>query len=379
MSRKPVIAYISSADPSNKRVWSGTHYSIYNCLRELGEVAVCGPYEPKRQLLLGAIINQVLQKTTGKRFDYRHSYMVAKAYGRYFQKKIEAIRPDIIVAPAASAEMAFVKTTIPVIYITDGTFGGCLNYHKVLTNLADFNIRQGNDIEKRVIQSSRFVVVSSNWAAESVIRQYHKNADDVKCFPYGANFDQLPDTTPIALEMTPFKLLFVGVYWESKGGAIAYNAFKQLKDRGWPVTLTIMGCEPPEECKTDGVSVLPFLDKNSVQGQETMKSIYSSHHLLLLPTRFDCTPIVINEASAFGMPSLVANSGGVAGHLKNGINGYLVPYEDQGIGYATIVESLLKEPEKYSELRKRSRQLYLEELNWDKWKNNFKSLLTSLL
>jgi len=348
-------------------------------LRELGEVAVCGPYEPKLQLLFGAIVNQVLQKTTGKRFDYRHSYMVAKAYGRYFQKKIETLRPDIIVAPAASAEMAFVKTTIPVIYITDGTFGGCLNYHKVLTNLAEFNIRQGNDIENRVIQNSRFVVVSSNWAAESVIHQYHKNADDVKCFPYGANFDLLPEVTPIALTMTPFKLLFVGVYWESKGGAIAYNAFKQLKDRGWQVTLTIMGCEPPDECKTDGVSVIPFLDKNSVQGQDTMKSIYSSHHLLLLPTRFDCTPIVINEASAFGIPSLVANSGGVAGHLKNGINGYLVPYEDQGIGYATIVESLLKQPEKYSELSRCSRQLYLEELNWNKWKINFKSLLTSLL
>ena len=379
MPKKPVIAYISSSDPLNKRVWSGTHYSIYTCLKQMGEVTVCGPYEPKWQLFLGAVANQFLLRLFGKRFDYRHSFLVSKRYGKYFQKKIDRLQPDIIVAPAASAEIAFLTTTIPIIYITDGTFGACLNYHKVLTNLVAINIREGNEIERLSIQKSRYVVVSSQWAANSVHQQYNKQTNQIKCFPYGANFDQLPDTTPLTNAITPFKLLFVGVYWESKGGAIAYRAFKLLKDQGLPVTLTIMGCTPPADCLTEGVELIPFLDKNSTEGQEKMKEVYASHHLLILPTRFDCTPIVINEASAFALPSLVADTGGVAGHLKDGVNGFLVPYSDEGSGYAKIIKTLFEHPERYQELRKSSRDLYLSTLNWESWKKSFESLLTSLL
>ena len=221
-------------------------------------------------------------------------------------------------------------------------------------------------------------MVSSEWAAQSVIEQYQKSAEQVKTFPYGANFDLLPTSMPQEQSVRPFKLLFVGVYWESKGGAIAYKAFKILKNKGLAVTLTIMGCEPPMDVVSEGVSFIPFLDKNKSEGQQKMKEIYASHHLLLLPTRFDCTPIVINEASAFAMPALVANSGGVAGHLKDGVNGYLLPYEDQGEGYAQRIEELIEQPDRYAQLRNSSRALYLESLNWDIWKKNFAALLTSL-
>jgi len=379
MSRKPVIAYVSSSDPFNKRVWSGTHYSIYKSLTQLGTVKICGPFEPRFRLFLGAIINQLLLKLTGKRFDYRHSFLVAKAYGAYFKKQINAIRPDIIIAPAASAEIAFLDTDIPIIYMTDGTFESCLNYHKALTNLIQFNITEGHSIERRAITKSHRIIVSSDWAAQSVIHHYHKPAHQVICLPYGANFESLPHKVDFHLPNKPFRLLFVGVYWESKGGDIAFKAFELLKKKGIDVSFTIMGCNPPERYKNDQVTIIPFLDKNSEEGQEKMKEVYSTHHLLLLPTRFDCTPIVINEASAFGIPSLVANSGGVSGHLIEGKNGFLLPYDDQGDGYAKLIESLIDDPNKYADLRLSSRKIYEEELNWDHWRISVQNVINELI
>ena len=125
------------------------------------------------------------------------------------------------------------------------------------------------------------------------------------------------------------------------------------------------------------MKVIPFIDKNSTEGQQLMKDIYKQQHFLILPTRFDCTPIVINEASAFGIPCLVANSGGVAGHLKNNENGFLIPYEDMGNGYAKKIEEFINDPSSYIKLRKQTRQLYEDQLNWQHWTNAFREIINS--
>jgi glycosyltransferase involved in cell wall biosynthesis len=85
---------------------------------------------------------------------------------------------------------------------------------------------------------------------------------------------------------------------------------------------------------------------------------------------------VINEASAFGIPGLIANSGGVAGHLKNNENGFLIPYEDKGNGYAQKIEELINDPSSYIELRKKTRKLYEEQLNWEHWTKEFQKIIS---
>lgn len=379
--RKPLkIAYLSAETPLNKRVWSGTHYNIYKSLQSIAQVEILGPYEPSLTLLKGKIWHKLCMAILGKRYNYRHSQALSKAYAAYFQKKLMQIKPDVIVAPAASCEIAHLKTDIPIIYISDGTFACCVNYHKNLSNLTNSSMRESNLIEQAAINKSTTVIVSSLWAANSVLHDYHKAVDQVHIIPFGANFDLLPnkitfDDTPIKT----FKLLFVGVYWESKGGDIAYQAFKILEKNGYHISLTIVGCQPPSLDDNSNVKCIPFIDKNSIEGQKQLADIYQQHHVLLLPTRFDCTPIVINEASAFGLPSIVSNTGGVAGHLKENQNGILIPYNDKGQLFAKEIEQLIMHPEKYLALRQSSRAIYESLLNWESWTVEFKKLLPSAL
>jgi glycosyltransferase involved in cell wall biosynthesis len=374
--KKIKFAYLSAEDPKNKKVWSGTHYSIYNALQSIGEVSILGPYEPKARVFISKVLNQIYLKCFNKRISYRHSKFVSKGYASYFNEKLKCQSFDFIIAPAASCEIAYLETKTPIIYITDGTFAGCLGYHKSLTNLTSKSIEEGNLIEQLAITKSKTIIVSSQWAADSVKKDYKKTESDVKIIPYGANFEKTPGNNELNFD-TPktWKLFFVGVYWEAKGGDIAYNAFKILIDKGYDVELTILGCIPPDDYKHPKMKVIPFIDKNSAEGQQEMKDIYKQQHFLTLPTRFDCTPIVINEASAFGIPSLVANSGGVAGHLKNSENGFLLPYEDKGIGYASKIEELINNPDSYFNLRKKTRSLYEQQLNWQHWANEFKKLV----
>lgn len=371
------FAYLSAEDPNNKKVWSGTHYSIFKSLKTIGSVDVLGPYEPKARVLVSRVLNQIYLKLFNKRVSYRHSKIVSRGYAYYFNSKLQGKKYDFIIAPAASCEIAFIETNIPIIYITDGTFAGCLGYHKSLSNLTKKSIKEGNEIEQRAISRSKTVIVSSEWAKKSVMNDYHKDSNEIKVIPYGANFENIPSVNELNFEVPKiWKLFFVGVYWESKGGDIAFNTFKILLQKGYDVELTILGCVPPAGIKHDKMKVIPFIDKNSTDGQEQMKSIYNEQHFLILPTRFDCTPIVINEASAFGIPGLIANSGGVGGHLKNNENGFLIPYEDQGEAYAMKIEVLINDPDSYIKLRKQTRQLYEDQLNWEHWATEFKKIIS---
>lgn len=314
----------------------------------------------------------------GKRFAYRHSHFISKGYARYFNSRLKHKTYDFIIAPAASCELAHLNTSIPIIYITDGTFGGCLNYHKALSNLMPFSQQQGHQIEQLAISKSAYVIASSEWCAQSVRQTYQQ--PKVNVVPFGANFDALPAHHEIVPKEVPttWRLLFVGVYWESKGGDIAYACFRHLLQKGYSVSLTIVGCTPPQSIDRTNLTIIPFLDKNEAHDQLALKNLYATHQLLILPTRFDCTPIVINEAAAFGMPCLVADTGGVAGHLKVGENGYLLPYSDKGTGYARYVESWIQTPTVYLDLCRKTRQLYEQQLNWDSWTRAFEKIVSTV-
>lgn len=373
------FAYLSIENPNNKKVWSGTHYSLFKHLKTIGYVDVLGPYEPKPVILILRIINQITKYLFRKRIAYRLTRVIAKKNAKYFKEKLNGKSFDFIIAPAACAEIAYLETNIPIIYILDGTVNVCLNYHKNLSNLLSASINQSEELEQLAINKSKFVIASSKWCANSVIEHYGKNKNDVFTIPYGANLETIPTNTESKkLSFNEqFKLLFVGVYWQNKGGDIAINALNILNKMGYDVTLTVVGCVPTGKIN-ENVKIIEFLDKNSDEGQKKMAAIFKEHHALILPTRFDCTPIVINEASAFGLPSLVSNTGGVEGHLKENINGHLIEYTDDGTAFAKVVANWLTNPKSYENISQSTLKLYQTTNNWQNWKDELKKILLTL-
>lgn len=376
------IAYLSSNDPRDKKVWSGTHYSIYSTLnKHVGTVIPLGPYEPKAAIFIGKVLTGLAQKVFGKRYNYRHSKLLAKAYGKYFNQKLNQQHFDVIVAPAASCELAYIDTKIPIIYISDTTIKLSLNYHKALTGLLSFSEKETKFIEKMALDKCTQLIVSSDWAHQSLVKDYGYTESQVKTLAFGANMEKLPNKEQLATkkENSALKLLFIGVYWESKGGEIAYNCLLELLNIGIDAELTIVGCNPPEKFKHPKIHVIPFINKNSDDGMQKLYEIFLSHDFLILPTRFDCTPIVICEASAFALPAIVTNTGGVAGHLKEGENGYLIDFNDKGKGYALKIAEIIKDKTAFNNLKKNTREEFEKHLNWDHYGLELKQIIQAIL
>lgn len=319
-------------------------------------------------MILGAF-NKLSLKITGRRYDYRHSGLYARAFARIFRDKLRKIRHDCVVVCGGTEYGAYLQATKPVFYVLDRTIAGAINYHLILQDLWPFSCTQSIATDKRAMTNATHIFFSSRWAADHARVHYGIPSSKISVIPFGANLDAVPPAMQLDPPKTPgpFKLLFIGSSWEHKGGDIAHNALTMLLGAGKNVELTVVGCTPPEEKNHEKMKVIPFVDKNTTQGMAQFYMLLENHHVLILPTRFDCTPIVFCEASAFALPVLSAETGGVAAHVNEGVNGYLLPYHDKGEGYAARIERWMEQPEEYESLRRSARTLYETTLNWNSW------------
>jgi glycosyltransferase involved in cell wall biosynthesis len=129
----------------------------------------------------------------------------------------------------------------------------------------------------------------------------------------------------------------------------------------------VVGCTPPEHVTHRNLRVFSFLSKNNVEERAKLESLYLNADFFLLPTRADCSPIVLCEAAAFGLPVISTDTGGVSDIVRNGENGVLLPPTAKGSEYARVIADSYRDTQRFQRMRRRSRELYDTRLNWDAW------------
>lgn len=366
------IGYVTVDDPADRGGWSGTNHYLLAALREQGhEVRTLGQLRPQPELFLCKAINQIMLRTTGKRYNYRDSVVMARAYARLLGPRLQGL--DLIVAPAGLATTALLRTQVPIVYINDRCIAGALGYHRILSDLADFSRKESLALEQQALKNASVIVYSSQWAADTAVASNASIADKVKVIPFGANLDERP-SVPIPRPFPPkkIKLLFLGVKWEDKGGPTAYDALLHLKQQGYAAQLVVCGCEPPSELNDPDLLREGFLDKNMPEQAARLVDHLRTADLLVLPTRFEAYGIVCCEAAAFGLPVLATRTGGIPTIVEEGNTGFLFALDEPGEAYAERIIALIKDPDQYQAMRANARSRYEQTLNW-------RSFVTSLL
>ncbi len=376
------IAYVTVSDPHDRHAWSGTNHYIWKTLeKHFDVVELLGPDEPKLITFFCKIIHAISLYIFKRRFDYRNSTVYAKACGRLFTKKLNRQSYDLIVSPAGIAYIAYLKTDVPIVFVGDRIIANSLNYHTIISNLWKWSEKQSLKTEGLALKKASLNILSSHWAADFATEYYQLNKKTTIVLPFGANMNIGSDAKLLVNsedENPTCKLLFVGTHWINKGADIAVNTLRILQKKNIKVHLTIVGCESKNLLNNANITIIPFLNKNSAEGMNALQQLFLSHSFFILPTRFDCTPIVFCEASAFSLPIMTANTGGVAGHVKQGINGFLIDYNDKGAAYAEMINKVWSNKKYYNDLRITTRKLFEHELNWDSWANNLKAILIKL-
>ncbi len=371
------IAYLTSKDPHNRKESSGVYFFQSQALgRHCGEVIFLGPVRSFRITAL-----KWLFKFAAKLFRIpmkdSHSLLISGIYGKIFSKKLNNQHFDFILADKCSTEIAFLQTDIPIIYSTDATFELLHDYYPQYTGLTKRTVSQGHAIERKAIQRSAVILCATQWAARSVVDYYGYDSENVFVLPRGANLDEIPSRDRVLkYKRKPVcRLLFMGSDWKRKGYDIALETMKIIRKQGVPVKLTVAGRLPLENTTDDDVEIISFINKNTSQGRAKFNELFLNADFFILPTRAESMGIALCEASAFGLPLIASDTGGVTEIVKDGINGFSLHADSRPADYARKILSVYNDPAKYNDMAEASRNYFEEKLNWDVWALSLKQIL----
>lgn len=364
------IALLTALDARDRRSWSGTFYSIAQALQKYcGDVTHIGPLSAANEMFVGRITHAASHLLLGKRFLFRHSHAVSMRYARVAAERLAARPFDVVVALSGSTEIAFLKTTLPIVLVEDANFPLLQGYHQHFSALLECSARQVNDIQSRGIHNADLLLYATSWAAKAAIEYYDADPRKVRIIPFGANLEHIParETVLARQKGARCELLFVGVNWERKGGDIAFETLCALEASGIEASLTVCGCTPPRHIRHPRLTVIPFLDKNNAEQCKRLEALYLSSAFLLLPTRNECFGVALCEANAYGLPVVTTHTGGVPEVVRNGENGFTLPYTARGKEYARTIARIYQDEELYLHMTRQSRAAFEERLNWDRW------------
>lgn len=374
--KKQKLGFISWADPHDRRAMSGAYYKIYESLSSLGYDIVWLQIRATWSYRLLCKMASIAKKVTGKGFDVRHSVPGATLLSKTIDRERLA-SCDIIFAPFASEALYALETDKPVISLSDATFNIMVGYY--WKNLHPESIRQGNMIEQRTLDMARAVIVASDWAARSVVNDYHQPKDKVHVIELGANIDDKDIIPHKFCYKGRLDLLFLGVDWQRKGGDIAVAACRWLNDNGVDATLHIVGIKNLDESirALPFVDYIGFLDKNITEQYSKLVSTIERCHCLLLPTKAECAGIAFSESSAYGLPVFSHDTGGVSNYVYAGRNGYLLPLGSTGADFGRKIKQCLDSGE-LARMSETAKQVYRERLNWGLWAKKVDGILKGI-
>jgi glycosyltransferase involved in cell wall biosynthesis len=371
------LGFLASGDPRDRVAQSGSLYHMVKALEPyFEEICLCDPIaslEKRAGRLADAASRRVLRRPIA----YDHLVRVALRHGRIAAERLRGRSFDALLAVMNPVDVAWLETDVPIVLVLDATFALQHDYYPKFTNLWPWSVRQAESVEGEAYRRASGLACSSRWAAQSAIRDYGVDPQRVHTIFFGANLDSIPSRETV-LRKTPSaacRLLFVGVGWDEKGGAIALEALVALEAIGIDAQLVICGSTPPSDVSHERISVIPFLDKRDRLQRAHLEELYATSDFLLLPTRRDCFPHVFCEASAFGLPSITSNTGAVSEAVRACENGYVLPYDAAGSEYARVIAEVYRDKKRYEALVASTRAAYESRMNWEVWAASIKQVL----
>jgi glycosyltransferase involved in cell wall biosynthesis len=365
------IAYVTTYDSSNIHEWSGLGSYILKSLQEAGiETESIGDLKDSYiWAQLSRVKSIYYSKIRSRQYLKDREPEMLKSYAAQIEKSLTSISPDIVFSPG-TIPIAYLQTQKPIVFWTDATFAGMIDFYPEFTNLCAETIKNGNKMEQLALEKCHLAIYTSEWAANTAIQNYNVDPDKVKVVPFGANINSYRDLNQIdkIIDDKRFdtcKLLFLGVDWYRKGGDKAFVVTELLNKRGLKTELHIAGCNPPPPFSTSPlIKKHGFISKTTKDGRNHLEQLLSESHFLILPSQAECYGLVFAEASSFGLPSLATKVGGIPTAIRDGKNGFTFHLDESPERYCDFIERIMSSKADYRELALSSFKEYSEKLNW---------------
>ncbi|MEI7723926.1 MAG: glycosyltransferase [Bacteroidota bacterium] len=254
-----------------------------------------------------------------------------------FKKKIKKIRFDLVHAhcPFISGQVAAkiaTKLKVPLVATFHTKYRD--DFKKVVNNdlFVDFLVKMTLDF-----YNSADLVWVPNQATGQTLREYGFNGS-YEVMPNGTDM-LIPDNAHLLkyckkgielIDAGPdeFVMLFVGQHRWEKNVRLILDAMKTLKESGAVFKMVFVGEGYAAKEMMKLASQYKIGDEVVFLGVITdrlvLQNIYAASDLLVFPSVYDNSPLVLQEAAAFDVPSVVVRNSSSSEGMIDGINGFLV-------------------------------------------------------
>ncbi len=253
----------------------------------------------------------------------------------------------------------------------------------VFTYHTKFDIDIANAVRSRLLQEGAAKLLVQNIAACDEVWTVSEGAGDnlrklgyrgdYRVMPNGVDFPQGRVDEALIAEVTAgFDLpeglpvfLFVGRMMWYKGIRIILDALKTLADAGRDYRMVFVGGGNDKEEIVAQTASLGLADKvlfcEPIRDRERIRAWYCRADLFLFPSTFDTNGLVVREAAACGLGSVLVAGSCAAEDVRDGESGFLI--EENAASMAAKLETLLDAPESMRRVGEGAqREIYI---SWD--------------
>jgi glycosyltransferase involved in cell wall biosynthesis len=174
-------------------------------------------------------------------------------------------------------------------------------------------------LTKKTFHRAAHLVTFSQWAKNSLIRDYEVPEQKITVNAPGVDVSRWNVLEP-GREVDPSpRVLFVGGDFRRKGGDVLIQCAKSMPPN-WTMDIVTTEFVPNAE-GLPGTRVHLGLKADTPE----LLALYRKVNIFALPTLADCSPLVILEAMAMGLPVIATTVGGIPEMVIHGETGLLIP------------------------------------------------------
>jgi glycosyltransferase involved in cell wall biosynthesis len=309
------------------RSFSGIPFNVVRGLKSLPGVQIV-ELEPQAQYrpnFLKRAGKSARRRLTGKVYLWEKEPRRCEHYSRQIDLAVQRSPVDAVLM-FGSELCGDCETSVPLFCFGDSIFGTRIDLYpdQQSRSMCDESLREGAFVQQRGLDRLRKIFLTSQWAWDTAQRRFHYTVDNdkVDVVAIGANLARDPVITG-APDGNAVRFVWIGHYWERKGGDFTVDVTRALRERHPGVVLDVVGnVKPP--VSEPWLHLHGPLNYDEPAGYERLARIYSTATALLLPSTGDLTPIAITEAFAFGRPVVASAVGGIPEMIEDGRTGLLV-------------------------------------------------------
>ena len=231
------------------------------------------------------------------------------------------------------------------------------------------------DTEYQVTKYADSIVVSTEQERDDISRFYDVNTDKIKVVPAGVDRqmfqpkDRVESRNLLGLSDTHILLAVAQRIEPLKGLDVIIEAMA-LMDIQEDTRLIIVGGDenstPEVNRLTDLATGHGIADRVTFTGpvrQHQLPDYYSAADVFVFPSYYESFGLAALESQACGTPVVAANIGGPASYIKDGENGYIVPWRKPQ-AYADRLDALLSDNELAANMSAACRRISAT-MGWD--------------